>query len=412
MTSQIYNFEKYCHKVFKLKSFLDQLIDTRINPKIDHQHITLGVLYGSAFRIKSIAQIEEETKIGVLQKRIGAISDDSIAYGFDFLDTDSINRGWEKMLKTMKRNGMLRNNAFHDWVVGVLDGIETLSSYNRHCNHCLTRTLVVDGKEVTQYYHRMSVLILIGYEFPIPVGIEMQRPGEDEVACGLRLLKRLRYRLGVRFIDLVIGDALYCRPQFFKECEHLGLKAGAVLKENQEDLLMTAEKQTRLVKPFIQDDSEKEKLKVWDLPEVYWYTADKDVRVIWAERRVWDWAGTGENKQKDWLDKKVVFAFCEQTNPLPTRIVYDISRHRWDIDTSLFQDMTQNWHLKHPTLHFNQAYENLLIIRLISYFLFMFFFYRHINSRRKDIIEGYVKMARILYRSACDDLNPKLLLVD
>jgi hypothetical protein len=52
---------------------------------------------------------------------------------------------------------------------------------------------------------------LVGLEID-PVGLEMLRPGEDEVSCGINLLKRLRKDLGVRFLDLVIGDALYCTP--------------------------------------------------------------------------------------------------------------------------------------------------------------------------------------------------------
>jgi hypothetical protein len=50
--------------------------------------------------------------------------------------------------------------------------------------------------------------------------------------------------------------------------------------------------------------------------------------------------------------------------------------------------MVKHWHLKHKTLHFENAYENMLSIRFMAYMLFMFFFFRHINSRRKKKVKG------------------------
>jgi hypothetical protein len=75
-------------------------------------------------------------------------------------------------------------------------------------------------------------------------------------------------------------------------------------------------------------------------------------------------------------------------------------------------DMVKHWHLKHKTLHFTNAYENMLSIRLIAYFVFMFFFHRHINSRRKEKIKSYIKMARMLYRSACANPVPEIILLE
>jgi hypothetical protein len=409
--SQIYSFERYCRKVFKLNNFLDSLVDQRQEPDINIRNIVCASLFGSALRIKAFSAIEEECKKGILQKRTGEISDDTFGYGLDFLSTASLQKGWMQMLKIMKRNGMLRNNDFHDWIVGVLDGIETISSYDRHCDRCLTRTVTVDKKKVTQYYHRMVVLIIVGYEFPIPIGLEMLRPGEDEVSCGINLLKRLTKALGVRFLDLVIGDALYCTPRFFEECRAMKLKAGAVLKDNQKDLLLTAQAQLKLQEPISCKTEEKEKIQFWDLAEVDWYTAGKNVRVIWAEREVLQHEGKGKNKKLMWVPKRKVFAFCQDTAPLPANIAYAMGDHRWDIDASLFQDMVRNWHIKHPTLHFENAYENMLIIRLLAYFLFMFYLHRHINARRKHEMISSLQMARILYRSACENLQPKYILL-
>jgi hypothetical protein len=113
-----------------------------------------------------------------------------------------------------------------------------------------------------------------------------------------------------------------------------------------------------------------------------------------------------------WVDKKKVFVFSKEINHLPSEVVYSIGRHRWDIDAKIFMDMVKHWHLKHKTLHFKNAYENMLSIRLIAYFVFMFFFFRHINSRRKKKIKTYIQMAIILYRSACTNLEPEIFLLE
>lgn len=419
--SQLHIFEKYSAKVFHLAQILSLLEDSRKEPEIEIQKIFLGYYLGSILRMKATSTIEEETREGVLKKRVGDISDDTIGYGLDHLKTESLQQGWYMLAKQAKRNGMLRDSPFQDYIVGVFDGIETYSSYYRKCAKCLKRTVwrKIPGNEekvkMTQYYHRAVVLTLVGYAFPIPVGLEMMRKGEDEISCALRLLKRVVNHLGVRFFDIAICDALYCTPNFFKECKRLGIHAGAVLKENQNNLLESAIAQTKLAEPVIEKKTEEEKLKLWDFESVFWDTADTDVRVIWADRVVWERDPLKQGNRDQvyhWVEKRNVFAFAQEINHLPSEVVYSIGRHRWDIDANIFMDMVKHWHLKHKTLHFTNAYENMLSIRLIAYFVFMFFFHRHINSRRKGKIKSYIKMARMLYRSACAYSEPEIILLE
>jgi len=298
--SHIRSFEKYSAKVFGLGHFLSLLKDNRKAPDIDIQNIFMGYFLGSALRMKATSTIEEETRDGVLKKRVGDISDDTIGYGLDHLDVESIQKGWYMLARRAKRNGMLRNNPFHDYIVGVFDGIETYSSYSehRHCDRCLSREVETNRGKKIQYYHRVVVLTLVGYDFPIPIGLEMMKKGEDEVNCALRLLKRIVENLGIRFLDIVICDALYCTPNFFKECKKLSIHAGAVLKKNQENLLESARSQKKATKPVLESETDKEKLKLWDFGEVFWDTADQDVRVLWADREVWEKERVGMKRIK------------------------------------------------------------------------------------------------------------------
>jgi hypothetical protein len=131
--SNIYNFDRYSAKVFKIGDFVSLLKDNRKNPDIDIKKIFIGYYYGSVLRMKATSTIEKETRDGVLKKRVGDISDDTLGYGLDHLDVESIQKGWYMLARRAKRNGMLRDSPFHDYIVGVFDGIEIYSSYNRHC---------------------------------------------------------------------------------------------------------------------------------------------------------------------------------------------------------------------------------------------------------------------------------------
>lgn len=461
--STISSFEKYSAKVFQIGDLLDLLQDSREDPQISISKIFMAFYYGFSFRLKAIASIEEESGSGILRRRVGTISDDTLKYGLAHLCPESLQALWHMLSKRVKRNGMLRNSPFCDYIVGVLDCIEVYNSYNVECDHCLTRRIETAEGDKIQYYHRAVVLTIVGFDFPIPIGLEMMKPGEDEVSCGLRLLNRLVSHLGKRFFDILIGDAGYCTPRFFEQCRKLGIIPGAVLKDNQENLLESAQAQKKHSEPNLEQDAKGERSKVWDLPDVYWYTADEDVRVIYAEREVLEKnyhivkkkkkkkrkpptnkplqnkddqkKKAGQEKlstkdliaktshldkkerkrqraQKKWVKKKRVYVFSKELDRLSLETIYNIGIRRWDIDADLFMDMTQHWHLKHKTLHLENAYENMLRLRLISYMLFMCFFTRLINSRRKNKIHSPLAMARMLYRSACQNLMPEYVLLE
>lgn len=393
-------FDAYIRKVFDWTGMGSHLEDGRTHPRIPMAKIVEGLLMGMVFRSPAISEIEWECREGVLKERIGAISDDSFGYGLEHLGPASLQEGWTRMARLMKRKGMLREGRYKPYVVGVLDGIETLASYSRSCDRCLRREIVGGDTPRIQYYHRSVVVCLVGYTFPIPIGMEMMRPGENEVACGERLLIRLVAGLGRRFLDIVVGDALYCTPAFFSTCRALGIAPVSVLKENQPELLREAAWQKKERSPAFGLDSPKEKMQVWDLPEVLWDTAGQDVRVIWGEGMERVVRERGKKREAHREEKRRIFVLCKTLATISPAMAYDLGRDRWQIDASLFQDMTRNWFLKHSTLHFSRAYENLLMLRLIAYFLFMSFMVRHLNARRMKKWRSATALAKALYLSA------------
>src|SRR6266852_9353661 len=71
-------------------------------------------------------------------------------------------------------------------------------------------------KTEIQYYHRIVVVVLVSTAFPIPLVVRFQKNGEAEVACALALLQDLVGQLGRRFLDVLVGDALYLQAPFVK----------------------------------------------------------------------------------------------------------------------------------------------------------------------------------------------------
>src|SRR6202171_2875163 len=130
-----------------------------------------------------------------------------------------------------------------------------------------------------QYYHRIVVVAVVSTPFPIPLGLRFQKNGEGEVACALALLQDLDKQLGRRFLDVLVGDALYMQSPFVKEVERLGLVWAFTLKENQPELLREAERFTQESPTGVHTEPCRE-IRYWHLPQVDWPVADRLVRVI------------------------------------------------------------------------------------------------------------------------------------
>ena len=148
-----------------------------------------------------------------------------------------------------------------------------LPVWSERCNTKVNGEMQTD----IQYYHRIVVVVLVSTEFPIPLGVRFQKNAEGEVACALALLHDLVGQLGRRFLDVLVGDALYLQAPFVKEVERLGLVWAFTLKENQPELLREAERLTQESPPGVQQEPDRE-IRYWHLPEVDWPVADRQIR--------------------------------------------------------------------------------------------------------------------------------------
>ncbi len=148
-----------------------------------------AVFLGSACQLGTAHRIEFECRAGVLSKRIGPLSEDTLGYAMQRQDPQSILELGCTIVKSLKRNGVLGSDWARGRVVAAVDGIEICSSYARCCDTCLERRVEekVDGamRECRQYYHRVSAVTLVSTPFPVFLGIRFQQAGETEVAASL-----------------------------------------------------------------------------------------------------------------------------------------------------------------------------------------------------------------------------------
>jgi hypothetical protein len=266
---------------------------------------------------------------------------------------------------------------------------------------------VVDGelREQTQYYHRICVVAIVSSAFPIPLGIRFQKNGESEVACSLALLKDLIEKVGSRFLDLLVFDALYLQTPFTAEVEALGLDWVGNLKENQPELLAEAQRVTASA-PEIHSQGPEE-LQLWHAPEVYWPVADRTIGVVKTVRH------RQKNRQRIRRDdggrKQVVKETRIETSTnfyvsnlelgsIPPLFIHQLGRSRWLIDSEVFQTMTTDGHLKRPSVHQDQgqALIALTMIRVLAFTLIQVFFHRQMRSRFRKSSFGFCDLARRL----------------
>jgi len=389
-----HRFEAYLDKVFGFSDLVSSLPEGREFPQHAWKKVFDAVFLGAAMQIPSLLQIEAECCGGALAKRIGPISDDTIGYALERQSPEPVFALSCEIARRLKRNGVLRSDWSRGLVVAAVDGIEICSSFVRCCDACMEREIEhkVNGelRVDIQYYHRIVVVAVVSTPFPIPLGLRFQKNGEGEVGCALALLQDLDHQLGRRFLDVLVGDALYMQAPFVKEVERLGLVWAFTLKENQPDLLREAERFTQQLPTGVHTEPGRE-IRYWHLPEIDWPVADRLVRVVKTVRIEHLRRVTVSKKDGHRIKSKTAvtqqstnfYATNFELGSVSPLFIHQFSRSRWRIDTEVFQTITTDCHLKHPAVHQTTALVVLTMIRFLAYTLSLVFYHRQVRSHAR-----------------------------
>ena len=170
------------------------------------------------------------------------------------------------MVETLIRNKVLYPFRLLDrYVMVAMDGTGMLTFPQRHCPHCLTRTLR-DGRTL-YYHHVLEAKVVTGNGFVFSVlteFIENSDPQADKQDCELKAFYRLIERLKARFPRLPIClllDGLFAGGPTFARCQAYGWKYLIVLTDddlpsvNEEfDALCTLEPTHRIARTSGSED--------------------------------------------------------------------------------------------------------------------------------------------------------------
>jgi hypothetical protein len=338
-------------------------------------------------RMGSFNAVEQTKKCSFWKKENEDVlpSADTIGNVVAQIDIAALRAEIRHVYSCLKRNKALRPLFPDGGFAVILDGHESSASFKQCCCGCLHRKVETSSGTLIQFYHRHVMAVLICKDFVLLLDLEMQRPGEDEVAAASRLFERL-CRDYPRAFDLVVADGLYAGAPFFKMVSAHGKEAIAVLKDDRRDLLQDAIALFNQKEPVV---FQKDRLtrRCWDIEGfTSWVQLGKEVRVVrsWETKTVRrQMTGQEEWRESDWVWATTVPKARVDTEP------FVITGHkRWDIENKAFNELVNFWHADHVYKHTPMAIEACWLLTMLAYNLFEAF----INLNLKPVLrEAHTK---------------------
>jgi len=384
---QLRQFVSYAQKRFDLPLLAGCFADARPQPDIPSRAVGLSLVLGEVVHIPSLLQLQAETRLPQWQQWVGyphEISHDTFGYASERMDPAQLRRAAIWINRKLKRGKAFEANKINGLLMVSLDANEQFCSDHRCCEDCLSREVTrkdAQGREFkkTQYYHKQVYAQLSGPELSVILDLEPLRPGEEECAAALRLLRRMRQKYGPRFFDVVVVDSWYANGPFLKTVvEELGWPVIAVLKQeryeaHQEALALTdGQKPTQVVKRG------QRQVEIWEVPSVRFTDAyPGPVRVVrvrerWSQRQRMGKERKTEQKEQNWI-----WVVAGDLDGYDGAAIRDLGHSRWKIENHAFGELTQHWHLTHCAHHHPVAVVALLWIKIIAFTLFHAFAILH-----------------------------------
>jgi hypothetical protein len=374
-------FCAYVEKLFGLGSQLGQLTDKRTSPQIPTAAAFASVFTLFATRRGSLNGLEQDLRIparlrGIVGARVPSV--DSIGRIYELMHSQPLRQMLCDIAHQLKRKKALR--SCEGWYVAAVDGHEFFSSRKRCCPQCQTRTLTVDGKPVTEYFHQGVVCHLIGQDLALVLDVELLRPGEGEETAAKRLLERV-FTHYPRFFDVVAADALYFDAPFINFC-----------LDHHKHVIVTAKGENRLLVQDAEglfahqqpgqwiDDHGKRTVQFWDEEG---FTSCAGVKRPLRFLRTQETVRKQERIARQWHETEQTTTWSWATTlpktQLSTRGLWQCGHARWDIENDCFNTWATHWGLDHCFKHAATAIVNFLLTSFIVYALLQSFWQRNLK---------------------------------
>jgi hypothetical protein len=398
---KLHQFEKYACNVFALPALLASLNDTRRAPEIPTFDVVNSLFHTALLRIPSLNALEGDLKESDFQKLIGrqptpevkAFSAEVVANVLDKLHLNGVRGALEQVVDQAERNKVFREGSYGGLRCVAIDGWEPFASYDRHCPQCLVRHIKVkraggEVEEVKQYYHRYVVALLLGPVVDVVLAVEpvvneearRHKVGEHtghegELTAAHRLLDFLYQTYG-SFIDAVVVDALYANGPWMTQLDAYRYGGFIVLKKENNEPFKEALALWQGQEPgeIYDDPQSKEHIEFWDVDEIETLDTYKGkVRVIRAM------VTKLEQAPSTWC-----FAIIgRRARQVSRRTALKISRSRWHIENTAFNQWIQHWNFGHVFRHTANALMAVLLLWMLAFNLLQLFIYRRLKRPRR-----------------------------
>ncbi len=344
-------------------------------------------------RVGSLNALEQLKNSSTLLTFIAAElpSADTIARVFALIDPDTIRRANREIYTRLKRNKALELLK-HGLTPLNIDGHETHNSYLQHCDGCLERTINkgTDSEKI-QYYHRHVTAQLVFSNFSWLLDAEPQLPGEDEVACAIRLFKRVIIHYP-RAFDVVAADALYAKSNFFNLILEHNKDAITVLKDDRRDLLKDAHGLFADKAPTCVFSRNGTTVECWDASNFQsWPQVTKPVRVLMTKETQKPIRRQLDGKLKDQPISSWIWVTTLSPHRASARAVVEIGHGRWNIENSGFNETVNHYFADHVYKHDPTAMLNFWLLCMTAYNIFHCFYLRNL----KPIVRAHHTMLHI-----------------
>lgn len=384
---------KYCDKMFGLSDKIDCISDTREEPRIPTGVFVRAGLVMFWLRLGSLNALSGSAGSMFWKEWLGDDLPSATSMGrvYSKIVCDGYREALHHAYTRLKRNKSLPGIGGID--AAVLDGHESSSSYLRHCEGCLERTVHTVNGDRIQYYHRNVTIMIVGEKFRYLLDAEPQKPGEDEVATALRLLDRV-LKVYPRAFQLVVGDALYSQARFVNFLRAHNKHVLTVLKDDRRELYKDAMPIFATQKP----KPGKHKSSVcrwWDEEDfLSWDGVKCGIRVVRSvEKTRTKRQATGEVyiRESEWL-----WATTLPKALVPTALVVRLGHARWDVENYGFNHLVNAILADHVYRHHPTAIEAFCLASFLAANLILAFFAFNVKTQHSPRARTLACWARIL----------------
>ncbi len=358
------SFATYLNKVFRFRDALPTLQDARLAPEISPQAVFLAAFYGFVFRLRSFQELEADLAQPYFRRWIEAprsFDDDTLRYSLSGFALQPLEEMLVDVNRRLKRNKAFEAGRVQGRIVAALDGIEVVSSFSRCCESCLQRRVLSprsEGppEERIQYYHRAVGCQIVSSPVKPLLALEWLQPGEGEDTAALRLLRRLPALYGSRFFDILLLDSLYPQAPVLKLMREVDWEVVITLKQEKRELYQNAMNLFQARGPdhhFCEEAAgSRTEVELWHTDGLP-FTQDypEPVRVVRSRERVTQQHRRRGRLQPETTAHEWIWITTLEAKAFPAPVVRNLGHDRWQQENNGWNDLTQNWTLKHGFLH-------------------------------------------------------------